>query len=155
MNTQIKWNNRNEILTVIGIQKSRVDGRLLLQIKGWKPNQVLDLKNATTLDDKPLTPEMFETKSAYSNLQEIKEILMWCNGWSERKLHGTWSDLLAEIQIQAEGLEGIGTNYGKTTASNKFVADICKRVRNYNRCSEKQAYIIAKYADEHGIVFKG
>ena len=90
-----------------------------------------------------------------SEFNEIKEVLMWCNGWNAPKNEGAWSDLLADIQVLAEGLEGVGENYGKTESANKFVADVCKSVRRYGKCSEKQAYIIAKYASENGITFKG
>lgn len=150
MKMQVKLNN-GKTRTVLGTQKSKVDGRLLLKIG----NDLYNMDAATTIDGQPLTNEMFQNETKSNNLNEIKEVLMWCNGWNAPKNEGAWSDLLADIQVLAEGLEGTGANYGKTESANKFVADVCKSVRQYGRCSDKQAYIIAKYAYENGVTFKG
>ena len=149
MKLQVKLNN-GKTKTVWGTQKSKVDGRLLLKIG----NDLYNMDAATTMDGNPLTNEMFTENTKTNNLNEIKEVLMWCNGWNAPKNEGAWSDLLADIQVLAEGLEGVGENYGKTESANKFVADVCKSVRRYGKCSEKQAYIIAKYASENSITLK-
>ena len=141
METQVKLNGKTR--TVRGIQKSKVDGRILLKIGSYLYN----MDAATTLDGNPLTNDMFASSLATSNINEIKDVLMWCNGWNSTKNEGTWSDLLAEIQVKAEGLDVIGESKEKNT----FIADVCRSVRKYGRCSEKQAFIIAKYADQNGI----
>lgn len=149
MKTQVKLKN-GKIRTVSGTQKSKVDGRLLLKIG----NDLYNMDSATTIDGATLTDDMFINETKSNNLSEIKEVLMWCNGWSAHKTDGAWSDLLADIQVSAEGLEGVGENYGKTAIANKFVSDVCKSVRRFGKCSEKQAYIIAKYASDNGITLK-
>ena len=138
MTTQVKINGKTR--KVLGTQKSKIDGRLFLKIG----NELYAMKYATSVDGTPLNESMFFDEN--ENLNEIKEVLMWCNGWSVAKRDGVWSDLLADTQILAEDL----ANDGK---KNSFIANVCQSVRKYSKCSEKQAYIIAKYASKNGISF--
>jgi len=77
MTTQVKINGKTR--KVKGTQKSKVDGS-------------------------PLTEDMFFDKN--ENLNEIKEVLMWCNGWAFPKNNGAWSDLYTERKTHSSFLRG-------------------------------------------------
>ena len=70
MKLQVKLNGKTR--TVLGTQKSKVDGRLLLKIG----NDLYNMDAATTMDGNPLTNEMFLGEAKSNNLNEIKEVLM-------------------------------------------------------------------------------
>ena len=83
---------------------------------------------------------------AQSNLQKIKSAIMWINGKVYGDVHSLtvqWiEELFSAIEIEAK------------EKGNAFVVDVMNTIRRSYRASEKQAYVIAKFADDNGIVYE-
>lgn len=137
-------------ITIIGHEKSKIDGSILLFVKGWGRNERIDLSGVTTLNGQPVTDDMFVIKK--TPIQERVELIMQINYLSRnpttgRMLAAKAEGFISEIQIAAgsRGLKHVATH------PNQFVADVADSIMKFGKCSEKQAYILAKYADEVGI----
>lgn len=81
--------------------------------------------------------------NALPNLKKIQHSLTGCNGLVQGNRHSLhWQmidELILKIQVMAE--ENADT----------FIADVCQSVRKYMRCSDKQAFVMARFADANGI----
>src|SRR5574341_2179743 len=80
-NMQLIHKHTGKKITVIGHEKSKVDGRLLLAIKGWNKNERIDLNGVTTLDGSAVTEDMFVVKK--TPLQERIDRIMEINALSK------------------------------------------------------------------------
>lgn len=84
--------------------------------------------------------------NAQSNLEKIKQSIMWING----KVQGDRNSL--GYQLISERLAGIylvAKEKGET-----FIVDVINSVEKYMRASEKQAFVIARFADQNGIKYE-
>lgn len=82
---------------------------------------------------------------ALTNLQKIKQFIMWING----KVHGDAGNMTVRaIQNLFIEVESFAKEKGNT-----FVIDVMNTIRKTYNASEKQAYVIAKFADDNGIVY--
>lgn len=84
--------------------------------------------------------------AAQSNLDKIKQSILNING----KVQGDRNSL--GYQIISERLAGV-YNVAKEQG-NTFITDVINSVEKSMRASEKQAYVIAKYADQQGIKYE-
>lgn len=80
-----------------------------------------------------------------SNLDKIQQSILNING----KVYGDRNGL--GYQIISDRLAGI-YNVAKLQG-NDFIVDVINNVEKYMRCSEKQAYVIAKFADDNKIKY--
>jgi hypothetical protein len=80
------------------------------------------------------------------NLQKIKKSILSINGvvYGDRNSlsYQITRDMLYEIEHIAE------------EKNDEFIKDVIKSVDKYMKASEKQAYFIAKFADENGYKYK-
>lgn len=84
--------------------------------------------------------------AAQTNLQKIKQSIMWING----KVQGDRNSL--GYQLISERMAGI---YLKAKeVGNEYVMAVHDSVIRIMRASEKQAYVLAKFADDNGIVYE-
>lgn len=84
--------------------------------------------------------------AAQTNLQKIKQSIMWING----KVQGDRNSL--GYQLISERIAGI--YLAAREVNDQFIMDVCNSVEKYMRASEKQAYVLAKFADDNGIVYE-
>ena len=77
------------------------------------------------------------------NLQKIKKSLLWINGtvFGDRNSlsYQLWIEILQPIQDLAK------------EKGNDFIVNVCDSGIKYMKLSEKQAYYVARFADENGI----
>jgi hypothetical protein len=83
---------------------------------------------------------------AQTNLQKIKSAIMWINGKQYGDVHSLtvqWiQELFFNIEIEAK------------EKGNTFIIDVMNTIRRSYLASEKQAYVIARFADENGIKYE-
>lgn len=84
--------------------------------------------------------------NALSNLEKVKQSILWING----KVQGDRNSL--GVQIINERVAGIW--YAAREKGDTKIMDIATSVQNSMRCSEKQAYCLAKFADDNGIKYE-
>lgn len=88
------------------------------------------------------SPQKAELK-ALTPLEEIQNKMMWINGCASGDRNSM------SYQISAEMLSKIEMKAKES--GNDFIASICQSVDKYMKCSEKQAYCLAKFAIENEI----
>lgn len=84
--------------------------------------------------------------NAQDNLTKIKMSILRING----KVQGDRNSM--GYQIISERLAGI-YNIAKDQG-NTFICDVINSVEKFMKASEKQAYVVAKYADDNGIIYE-
>jgi hypothetical protein len=84
-----------------------------------------------------------EAYAKMPNLQRIKQSILVVNGLIPGDRNSLSWQMLDENLI---GIEFLAKEKG-----NNFVVDVITSVRRYMKASEKQAYVIARFADENGV----
>lgn len=88
------------------------------------------------------SPKKAELK-ALTPLEEIQNKMMWINGCASGDRNSMSyqisAEMLSKIEMKAE------------ESGNDFIVSICQSVDKYMKCSEKQAYCLAKFAIENEI----
>jgi hypothetical protein len=84
--------------------------------------------------------------NALSNLEKLKRAIMWINGKQYGDIHSITVQWIQELFfiIEDEAKE----------KGNTFVVDVMNTIRRSYLASEKQAYVIAKFADDNGIKYE-
>lgn len=96
-------------------------------------------ENGVSLKKSPKKAEL----KALTPLEEIQDKMMWINGCASGDRNSM------SYQISAEMLSKIEMKAKES--GNGFIASICQSVDKYMKCSEKQAYCLAKFAIENEI----
>lgn len=84
--------------------------------------------------------------NAQSNLDKIKQSILNINGKVQGDRNSLGYQLISE---RLSGIYNVAKEHGNT-----FIVDVINNVEKYMRASEKQAYVVAKYADEQGIKYE-
>jgi hypothetical protein len=84
---------------------------------------------------------------------KINNLSLYRNSNSGDILSKGAQEIIAEIQIRAggRGLEHLAESKVFKTVPNAMIASITDSVTKWGKCSEKQAYCLAKYAFENGV----
>lgn len=88
------------------------------------------------------SPKKAEPK-VLTALEEAQSKMMWINGCvsgdRNSMSYQISSEMLSKIEMKAK------------ESGNEFIASVCQSVDKYMKCSEKQAYHLAKFAIENNI----
>ena len=79
--------------------------------------------------------------NAKTNLQKIKSSLISGSYYKSGISYEIWLESVYVIESKAK------------ETNNKYVQNIIKTVLRYNKVSEKQAYVIARFADDNGLMY--
>lgn len=90
--------------------------------------------------------EQLASFNAQPNLDKIMQSIMSINGKQQGDRHSLGYQIISE---RMDRIANVAVNKGET-----FVVDVINSVEKYMRASEKQAYVIAKFADDNGIQYE-